>query len=248
MGGHTMLRTNRLLALTLILSATWLSGCGSTQAHLAPSRRSSPTAKLAGASAAPVPRHSFSKQPPKEGALSIYNNPSYGLTLRYPRNYLLDEELDPEDSPALKTQQDWETQQPGAILVATLRIPDDAYPNTTFAAGHLQFVVNPSATAAACRSFVAPLDSDQPGATDGTTLQGIPFYWRDRGSVSNESVSAARDYAGFSAGACYEFTLEVSSSSAPGSDPLIAPADLPKLLRPLEKIVSSLQLHPRPSP
>jgi len=243
-----MLRTNRLLALTLILSATWLSGCGSTQAHLAPSRRSSPTAKLAGASAAPVPRHSFSKQPPKEGALSIYNNPSYGLTLRYPRNYLLDEELDPEDSPALKTQQDWETQQPGAILVATLRIPDDAYPNTTFAAGHLQFVVNPSATAAACRSFVAPPDSDQPGATDGTTLQGIPFYWRDRGSVSNESVSAARDYAGFSAGACYEFTLEVSSSSAPGSDALIAPADLPKLLRPLPTIASSLQLHPRPSP
>jgi hypothetical protein len=240
-----MLHTNRLFALTLILSATWLSACGSTQAHLAPSRRSSPTAKLADAT--PAPPHSFSKQPPREGTLSVYNNPGYGLTLRYPRNYLLDEELDPDDSPALKTQQDWESQQPGAILVATLRIPDDAYPNTTFAAGHLQFVVNASATAAACRSFVAPPDSGWPGVTDVTTLAGIPFYWRDRGSVSGESVSAARDYAGFSSGACYEFTLEVSSSSAPGSDPLIAPADLPKLLRPLEKIVASVQLHPRSS-
>lgn len=236
-----MLHTNRLFALTLILSATWLSACGSTQAHLAPSRRSSPTAKLAGASPAPASPHSLSKQPPREGTLSVYNNPGYGLTLRYPRNYLLDEELDPDDSPALKTQHDWSAQQPGAILVATLRIPDDAYPNTTFAAGHLQFVVNPAVTAATCRSFVAPPDSGWPGATDQITLGGVPFYWRDRGSHSNESVSAARDYAGFSSGACYEFTLEVSSS--PGADPLIAPADLPRVLRPLEKIVSSLQLH-----
>jgi hypothetical protein len=240
-----MPHANRLLALILILSSAWLSACGSTQAHLAPSRRSSPTDKLAAASPAAAPPHSFSKQPPHEGALSVYNNPDYGLTLRYPRNYLLDEDLDLDDSPALKTQRDWESQQPGAILVATLRIPDDAYPNTTFAAGHLQFVVNPSATPAACRAFVAPPDSDWPGATDVTTLAGVPFYWRDRGSVSGESVSAARDYAGFSSGACYEFTLEVSSSSA--SDPQIAPADLPKLLRPLEKIVSSLQLHPRSS-
>jgi hypothetical protein len=243
-----MRHTNRHFALTLILSATWFSACGSTQAHLAPSRRPSPNAKLADTSPAPAPPHSFSKQPPHEGALSVYNNPGYGLTLRYPRNYLLDEELDPDDSPALKTQQDWQSQQPGAILVATLRIPDDAYPNTTFAAGHLQFVVNPSATAAECRSFVRPPGSDGPGATDVTTLQGVPFYWRDRGSVSYESVSAARDYAGFSAGACYEFVLEVSSSSAPGSDPVIAPADLAKLLRTLEKIVSSLQLHARSTP
>jgi hypothetical protein len=240
-----MLHTNCLLALTLILSSAWLSACNSNQAHLAPARHSYPAAKPA---ASPAPAHAFSKQPPHEGALSVYNNPGYGLTLRYPRNYLLDEELDPDDSPALKTQHDWESQQPGAILIATLRIPDDAYPNTTFSSGYLQFVVNPSATAAECRSFIAPPGSDDwPGATDQITLAGVPFFWRDRGSISNESVSAARDYAGFSSGACYEFSLEVSSSTAPGTDPLIAPADLPKLLRPLEKIVSSLQLHPRSS-
>jgi hypothetical protein len=205
-------------------------------------RHSAPATKP---SVSPAPVHAVSKQPPHEGALSAYNNPDYGLSLRYPRNYLLDDDPDPNDSPALLTQRDWESRQPGAILVATLRIPDDAYPNTTFAAGHLQFVVNPAVTATECRAFVAPPDSDDwPGATDETTLAGVPFYWRDRGAVSNDSVSAARDYAGFSSGACYEFTLEVSSSSAPGSDPLIAPADLPKILRPLEKVVSSLQLHP----
>jgi hypothetical protein len=235
-----MFHANRLFALALIVSATCLSACGNSQAHLAPARHSAPASKPA-----PVPAHAFSKQPPHEGAISVYNNPDYGLTLRYPRNYLLDEDLDPDDSPALMTQHDWESQQPGAILVATLRIPDDAYPNTTFAAGYLQFVVNPAVTAATCRSFIAPPDSDWPGAADQITLGGVPFFWRDRGAISNESISAARDYAGFSSGACYEFTLEVSSSS--GSDPLIAPADLPKLLRPLEKIVSSLQLHPRSS-
>jgi len=237
-----MLRTNRLIALTLLLSATWLSACGNTQAHLAPVRHSSPTAKPT--PAAPASAHVFSKQPPHEGALSLYNNPDYGLIFRYPRNYLLDEELDPDDSSGLMTQHDWESQQPGAILVATLRIPDDAYPNTTFAAGHLQFVVNPSATAAACRSFVAPSDSNWPDATDITFLGGVPFYWRDRGSVSDEFVSAARDYAGFSAGACYEFVIDASSSSAPGSDPLVATADLPKILRTLQKIVSSVQIRP----
>jgi hypothetical protein len=236
-----MLHKNQLFALTYLLATSWLSACNSTQAHLAPARHSSPTAKPA---VAPASLHVVSKQPPREGALSAYNNPDYGLTLRYPRNYLLDEDLDPDDSSGLLTQHDWESRQPGAILVATLLIPDDAYPNTTFAAGHLQFVVNPAVTEAECRAFIVPPDADGSGVADQILLGGVNFYWRDRGTISDESVSAARDYAGFTSGACYEFTLEVSSSSAPGSDPRIAPADLSKVLRPLEKIVSSLQLHP----
>jgi hypothetical protein len=237
-----MFPTNRFLALTLLLSASWLSACNSTQAHLAPARHPAATTK-ATVSAFPAASHPVSKQPPHEGALSLYNNPDFGISLRYPRNYLLDEELDPDDSSGLLTQRDWESQQPGAILAATLRIPDDAYPNTTFAAGHVQIVVNPSVTAAACRSFVAPPDADWAGAIDEITFQGGTFYWRDRGSISNESVSAARDYAGFSAGACYEFVIEVSSASASGSDPLVAPADLSKILRSLEKTVSSVQIR-----
>jgi hypothetical protein len=237
-----MFNANRLLALALISSATGLCSCNSTEAHLAPAPQSAPTAKST-VSAFPPVSHPLSKQPPREGAFSLYNNPELGISLRYPRNYLLDEELDPNDSSGLMTQHDWESQQPGAILVATLRIPDDAYPNTTFAAGHVQIVVNPSVTAALCRSFVAPPDAGWAGATEETTLQGVSFYWRDRGSISNDAVSAARDYAGFSANACYELVLEVSSASPSGSDPLAAPADLSKILRPLEKIVSSVQIH-----
>jgi hypothetical protein len=200
------------------------------------------------------PSHLLSKHPPRDFEFAIYHNPNYGVSFRYSRNYLLQElEQDPEQDPEndnadsfnsafLLTPQELAADQPGAILVATLLIPDDAYPNTTFVRGHLQFVVNPHATVESCLALVAPPDSAWPASIDVLALQGIAFHWRDRGSVSPSEISAGREYAGFSNGACYEFFLEVVSAPANGSAP-VAPADLAKILRPLERTVSSFQFH-----
>ena len=249
-----MRHSNPSIALLLFVSALAVSGCHSTHASSAASRPSPSAASPAKPSAAPSSAQSFahpSKHPPRDSEFSVYHNPGFGISFRYPRNYLLQEtaqdESDDTDS-ALLTQQSLDSDQPGAFLVATVLIPGDAYPNTTFARGHLQFVVNPHATAESCRELVAPPDSLLPAAPDELLLQGILFHWRDRGSVAPGIISASREYAGFSGGACYEFFLQVVST--PAADALLPTpqADLGKILRPLEKTVSSFQLRPTSQP
>ena len=244
----------RIMLLLLLAIPACLSGCNSTRARSAPARSSLVKPQ--------TPTPSSSKHAPRDSAFSVYNNPAYGVSFRYPRNYALDSLDEDEDadavaeSPALKTQQQLDAEQPGALLLATIEIPADAYPNTTFVEGHLQFAVNPQSTAESCRALVAPPDSGSPGATDQTIIQGIPFHWRDRGAITPDAIVARRDYAGFSAGACYEFFLEVAATPPAAQAPAYAatsslnspthqvPADLPKILRPLEKTVSSFQFHP----
>jgi len=244
-----MRNQRRYILYLLLLSVAFLPGCNTTRARSAPARSS-----IVKSQTPPPP---VSKHPPRDSAFALYHNPAYGVSFRYPRNYALDsldEDADAESS-TLKTQQQLDAEQPGALLLATIEIPADAYPNTTFVEGHLQFAVNPQSTAESCRALVAPPDSDWPGATDQTIIQGIPFHWRDRGVITPDAIVARRDYAGFSAGACYEFFLEVAATPPPPQAPAfpptsslnapthLVPADLPKILRPLEKTVSSFQLH-----
>ena len=228
----------RIIPLLLLAIPACLSGCNTTRARSAPAPSSVDKAQ--------TPAPSSSKHTPRDSAFSVYNNPAYGVSFRYPRTYSLAEE-DLADGSSLKTQQQLQSEQPGAVLIATVEIPSDAYPNTTFSEGHLQFAVNPRATAESCRSFVAPPDSDWSGATDQTVVQGIPFYWRDRGLITSESITFSRDYAGYSNGTCYEFYLQVVSTPASSSAVPINQADLGKILRPFEKSISSLQLHPEPT-
>jgi hypothetical protein len=175
--------------------------------------------------------------------LATYSNPTYGVSFRYPRNYLLEEEIEPDDSSTLWTQQELEAEQPGSVLVASVVVPDDAYPNTTFASGHLQFAVNSSVSEETCRSFVESANSGWPVAGGTTFLSGIAMQWRERHSVSAGNAYINRDYAGFSNGTCYEFFLEVASSSVPNGDGPSSRADVVKVRRPLEKAVSSLELR-----
>src|SRR5260370_6157379 len=129
-----MVHCKQFIALGLVLGTIWLSGCDDSHARSAPARPSSASAQGTAPSAA--------KHPPRDSVLATYNNPTYGVSFRYPRNYLLEEEIEPDDSSTLSTQQELEAEQPGSVLVASVVVPDDAYPNTTFVSGHLQFAAN----------------------------------------------------------------------------------------------------------
>jgi hypothetical protein len=220
----------RSISILMIFSLMWLSGCHSTHAQSAPSH---PSADQAQAPTPPVAKH-----PPRDSSLSVYNNPTYGVSFRYPRNFALRDGFEPGSTEQLERLTG---QQPGAVPVAAISIPNDAYPNTTFRNGTLQLVVNSAVTPETCRSFAAPLDE---AYTSGSTFaQGITFNWRQRGSAAMGTGYLNRDYAGFSNGACYEFFLEIITGSNPEADPRIKDADEVKIMRQLGKIISSLQIH-----
>jgi hypothetical protein len=240
---HTKTPIAIVLILILALGAIRLAGCHSTRAASAAS-----SAKPASASPAPAQPGAASKHPPRDSSVfALYHNPTYGVSFRFPRNYAIEEQLEPDDSSPdssslVRKQQELANAQPGSTLVVSVVVPDDAYPNTTFSEGFLQLAINPGLSQPACRSLAAP--SDGHSRTGKTIVDSIPFYWREHVSVDSGTARTRRDYAGFSGGACYEFFLEVASTANAANDAPISRPDVMKVLRPLEKIVSSLQIRP----
>jgi hypothetical protein len=233
-GGTPMFRWRRsIISVLLIFGAIWFSSCDRT--HAQPARSQLPVAK-AQTPALPVAKHAL-----RDSALSTYNNPDYGVSFRYPRNYFLIDAGESEDASILEARQKLAAQQPGATLVAIVTIPPDAYPNTTFVSGTLQLVVIPTVTAETCESFAVPLDD---GYTFGaTSIQGIAFNWRQRGSAAMGTGYLDREYAGFFKGDCYEFFLQVLTGSNPELDPGIKDADEVKIMHQLDRIVSTLRIY-----
>jgi hypothetical protein len=222
------------------------AGCSSKAALPKPEKIAS--RPIPGAAAAPVPHPA--KPAPRESAFSTYSNPDYGVTFRYPRNYPLDEgplnEQATSGMPGSRSQQELESEQAGTELVATIVVPDDSYPNTTFAGGSLQFAVNRYLAGGGCRQLPASQLGDAGGASGTTIIQGVPFAWAEDTTGDNATTEFfERDYAGFSNGTCYEFFLRVGVG-LPSEDEPLKPVDQKKFLGQLEKIVASFQTEAKP--
>jgi hypothetical protein len=133
-----------------------------------------------------------------------------------------------------------DAEQPGAALLATVLIPEDGYPNTTFEHGSLQLVVNEPGTEKECRE-ISLVGSGGNGART-IMIHGIEFRWTEQESETAGTRVLDRTYTGYSQGTCYEFLLTLAAEEAPNPDGFKKPADTAKIMRQLEKIVSSAQI------
>src|SRR5438445_5376971 len=171
------------------------------------------------ASKLPRPLH---KDTPHEAFLSNHNNPHQGISFPYPRNYSLEEGDVLERSFFLKPQEDLDLDRPGATLVATVLIPEDGYPNTTFEHGSLQLVIDESVNEKACRDTVVSESNVIRSGT--TTVQGTAFFWSEQESETGGAKVLERAYAGYSQGTCYQFLLTVAAEETPDPDGFRKPA------------------------
>jgi hypothetical protein len=250
-------------------------------------------------------RSEASKSPDRDSPFATYNNPDYAVSFRYPRTFPLTEDADDFGGDSLlKTQQQLAEDQPGAVLLASIEIPDDAYPNTTFLSGHLQFAVNPTLSEPACRALASAPSPADPDLADPSSavsgfakaderravastsakaeaIHGLVFHWRQSRASANNITSLSRDYFAYSGDSCYEFFLQVTASAAVSApapavadaakadnlapsasaddqsavavsakgdvDSSLKPANEVKILRSLEKIVSTFQVRSKPS-
>lgn len=241
-----MPRSVLFIFLTVAVGSIELAGCSGDAARPAQathaqtsSAGASPDKNSGQTSLATRPAHPSRKEFAREAFLSTYHDPEEGISFRYPRNYLLEEGEVLESSFFLKRQEDLDRDQPGATLLATVLIPEDGYPNTTFEHGSLQLVANETGAEKDCRASAL-------GGADGSTtrtlkVQGITFRWSERESETAGTKILERAYAGYSQATCYEFLLIVAAEEAPDSDGFRKPADTGKIMKQLEKIVGSTQ-------
>jgi len=176
----------------------------------------------------------LAKAAPRDSAIAKYYDPDYGVTLRYPRNLVLLESAgdDPDrdaDSDrvisweqakqagaGVRTAEELGADDAGAALLATIVVPDDAYPNTAFAGGSVQFAVNRYQTAGTCRSNLLGRMGDDKGPSGTVAAQGFSFAWIDIETGDGSTEFYERDYAGFTNDACYEFFVRVGVKSTAG--------------------------------
>ena len=241
-----MIRRQNWLVLALTSVGVGMVGCSGKAAAPRPQANAKITAVIPSTPA--IETKPVAKPAPRESAFSTYSDPEYGVTFRYPRNYPLDEgplDATTENLPGLRSQQDLENEEPGTLLVATIAVPDDSFPNTTFAGGSVQFAVNRYLAEGGCLDFPITRTGDAKAASGKLNVQGVAFTWADsdEGDVSTEFLE--RDYAGFANGTCYEFFVRIGVAPSGDSDQL-RPANQKKILGQLEKIIASLQLEPKP--
>jgi hypothetical protein len=232
-----MLGPRPFILLMVAVGSMELAGCGGEAARSAQTPRASSNSRQASLAAGHA--RSSNHDAPHEGFLSTYHNPEEGISFRYPRNYSLEEGDVQERSFFLKKQDDLDSEQPGATLVATVLIPEDGYPNTTFEHGSVQLVTNEAGTEKSCREASA-LTSANVSRT--LAARGIGFRWSEEGSETGGTTVLERAYAGYARGTCYEFFLTVAAEDAPDPDGFKKPADTARIMRQLEKIVSSAQI------
>lgn len=237
---------NKTIALVLVgVCSVWAAGCpgdsaraqkpevqGGSAASAAPSER--------GLALKP-PTRALRRESPREAFLVVYRNPDEGITFRYPRNFTLEEGEVQEHSYFLRSQEELEREQPGSELIATVLIPEDGYPNTTFEHGSLQLVVHEAETAAGCRAKPPAESEFKSGRLK--TAEGLLFEWIEQSSTAAGTTLRERSYAAVSGGWCYEFYAAVAAREAPAAESLDKPADTGKILHQLEKIVVSVQLR-----
>lgn len=235
-----MLSNKFLLAVSAGISAIAVAGCWGDSAR---AQKLDPTAAVPGThEAQPLPmKHEHLRTPHKEvgreRSLSTYRDPVEGITFRYPRNYLLEEGEVQEHSYFLKTQEGLDTDQPGAELVATVIIPEDGYPNTTFQHGSLQLVMQDADTAG------CPLDTEGAIGKRGrfTTGEGLTFDWTEQNSLVGETEIRERHYTATAGERCYEFFATVAADANADPEGFTKPADVGRIQRQLEKIIFTLQ-------
>jgi len=227
-------------AVAAIAASLAVGGCTGKAASVRQERAralaaSAPRATVA--SAARTSEH-FAKPAPRDPAFARYSDPEYGVAFRYPRNFaLLESEASDSDGDGqadsdrmitweqakqagagVRTAEELGSDDPGAALLATIVVPDDAYPNTSFAGGSLQFAINRYQTASSCRSNLLSHSGDAKVPSGTLNGQGVSFAWIDVDTGDGNTEFHEREYAGFANEACYEFFLRVGVRSSGAGD------------------------------
>ena len=110
----------------------------------------------------------------------------------------------------------------------------------------LQLIVNEAGSEKGCRE--ATWAAHAGSSTGKTVVQGIPFQWKEEQSDMAGTRVLERTYAGYSAGTCYEFVLTVAADETAEGDSELRPADIVKLMKHLERIVTSTQIFTKSVP
>jgi hypothetical protein len=198
------------------------------------------------AAPAPVAKKVAKKRPPA----TLYSDKNYGVTFSYPKRYTL--KSADSTKPDTAQQSAMNFVQPGGVGVVTVELPKNSYPHTDLASASFSVSVNPTLTAEQCSQFalLQPASTDKPAILPAKVkLAGLDLEAMEAISGLETSQSDAKYYHAFVNGACYEFSLGLSTQAQakddqPHENEDPAPAvDRTAVFRRLQSILATVKIE-----
>jgi hypothetical protein len=168
-----------------------------------------------------------------------YSDKRYGVPLRYPSVYKLQEgELDSESLGWFGSIPEtfWAA---GGVRVVTIEAPPDSYPGTDFNAAFVTVSVNPFLTRAECGKFADTVPGEQ--KPPHKTIGGVDFKGADVADAGMSHQFGGTYYHGFSNGLCYEIGDGLATSGYGAVDGM-KKLDESQVFAILGRIVDSLSI------
>jgi hypothetical protein len=199
----------------------------------------------------PLPiENQMAKKPvkkPRPSSTVSYVNRTYGLSLQYPRKYVLktgeEAQLEWRDSEPVPMN----FIQPGGVTVAAIELPRSMYPATDLESAFLMISVNRKLAISQCEQFAFP----RPGGTPVTPVSEVApvkvklgekeFIQVEQTGGDAMKQSDAKYYHVFENNACYEFVLGLGAG-VDGADNETKPVNREEVFGKLEQILTTVKI------
>jgi hypothetical protein len=181
----------------------------------------------------------------KRPANVTYRDVGSGLSFMYPRQFEVTtgEKAEPQFGEMGKAPMNFV--QPGGITVATVTIPEKAYPGTDFTTAFFNVNLNRNLTEAQCSqfAFVDKRDADgQAQAPEKVTIGSKNMNLTDDFSANTLEQAEAKYYHSYENGDCYEYVLGLGTAGY--GTGTVDPVDRDQVFKKLEKIMATVKVHP----
>ncbi|MBZ5723048.1 MAG: hypothetical protein LAO03_22130 [Acidobacteriia bacterium] len=229
------------------------NGCSKSEKPVAMSQPSQSSTNPGTAAVSPAPtatpaapqapsKPAKKKTAKKRPSTVTFADPTYGVSFRYPKNYVLKAGDEPHLDLAGLGPVQMNFVQPGGTTLVAIELPRDSYPGADISSAYFSVNVNPSLTPAECTQFasVDPDDGDGPQAEVVKVKAGSLDFDATEDTLLQ---SDARYYHVFQNGTCYEFGLGMGTMKD-GDIATVSENTYYRVFDKLEKILNTVKIQP----
>jgi len=175
-----------------------------------------------------------------------FNEPNYGVSFKYPRNYILKtgdepQEMDLAGLGQLKTNY----VQPGAVTVAAIELPRSSYPGTDFTSAYFGVSVNSTMSKEQCEVFAFPKSEhpeNEPTSVSKVKIAGTEYAMVEDQSGADKDEGRLKYFHHFENGNCYEFSMGLGTTDATVAG--LKPVNRSLVFGRMEQMLASVKLQP----
>jgi hypothetical protein len=181
------------------------------------------------------------KSAKRRASTVTYKDPTYGVSFRYPKNYILKTGDEPHLDLAGLGPVQMNFVQPGGTTLAAVEMPRDAYPGADISSAFFSVNVNSNLTSMECSQFGSTDESDPVEPLSASKVKVGAFEFDETEDTLKQSD--AKYYHVFQDGTCYEFGLGMGTPQDGGMG-AVTEAAYEHVFDKLEKILTTVKIQP----